>query len=290
MTLRKRIFYLIVIMSFLVLLVQTFSVVTLYRVAIAEERARLTETAKSQARLIEAVARFDMVYSTDFPEGPRKATLSQIRDAHARYEGFGQTGEFTLSMRENDRIVFLLTHRHDDLENPRAIDWNSTLAEPMRRALSGESGTVVGLDYRGVMVLAAHEPVSELNLGIVAKIDLAEIRRPFIRAFIISGLLFVFGTVLGVFLFVKLTNPIVSGFNETVAQLESVQEEVNTLRGILPICSYCKKIRDDEGTWNQVEEYVQKRSEANFSHGICPECVQKHFPAEYDALFSKKET
>jgi len=290
MSLRRRVFYLIGIMSVIVLLVQTFSVLTLYRVAIAEERARLTETAKSQARLIEAVARFDKVYSVAYPTGPRKATLAQIRDAHARYEGFGETGEFTLSERKGDTINFLLRHRHFDLEEPQAVPWVSKLAEPMRQALSGKSGTIIGLDYRGETVLAAYEPVAELDLGIVAKIDLAEIQRPFIRAFVMSGGLFFVGILFGTMLFVKLTNPIVTGYNETVAQLESAQEEVKTLRGILPICSYCKKIRDDEGIWNQVEEYVQKRSDANFSHGICPECVQRYFPQQYEAILKKNDS
>jgi response regulator RpfG family c-di-GMP phosphodiesterase len=55
-------------------------------------------------------------------------------------------------------------------------------------------------------------------------------------------------------------------------------EEIKTLRGILPICSYCKKIRDDKGAWQQVEVYLKRHSDADFSHGICPDCYQKYFP------------
>jgi len=61
-------------------------------------------------------------------------------------------------------------------------------------------------------------------------------------------------------------------------ELERALSEIKTLRGIIPICSYCKKMRDDEGYWNQVENYIQKHSEADFSHGICPECVKIYFP------------
>jgi hypothetical protein len=57
--------------------------------------------------------------------------------------------------------------------------------------------------------------------------------------------------------------------------------KIETLSGIVPICSYCKQIRDDKGYWNQVEEYVSKHTEAEFSHGICPDCMGKHYP-EYD--------
>jgi len=58
-------------------------------------------------------------------------------------------------------------------------------------------------------------------------------------------------------------------------QLKQALDEVRTLRGIMPICAYCKKIRDDEGYWNQVEKYVSDHTEAKFSHGICPTCFER---------------
>ena len=64
--------------------------------------------------------------------------------------------------------------------------------------------------------------------------------------------------------------------------IEHLKIEVNTLRGIIPICSSCKKIRDDKGYWQQVEVYVRDRSEAEFSHAICPECLEKLYP-EFDS-------
>jgi PAS domain S-box-containing protein len=61
-------------------------------------------------------------------------------------------------------------------------------------------------------------------------------------------------------------------------RLQKALEDVRTLRGIVPICASCKKIRDDKGYWNQVEKYVSEHSEAEFSHGICPECLKKFYP------------
>jgi len=58
-------------------------------------------------------------------------------------------------------------------------------------------------------------------------------------------------------------------------RLQQALEEVRTLQGIVPICAYCKKIRDDEGYWNQVEKYVSKHTGAKFSHGICPTCFER---------------
>lgn len=63
-----------------------------------------------------------------------------------------------------------------------------------------------------------------------------------------------------------------------VKDLGEALNKVKTLKGLLPICSYCKKIRDDKGYWNQLEEYVSKNSDANFSHSICPDCSQKYYP------------
>lgn len=63
--------------------------------------------------------------------------------------------------------------------------------------------------------------------------------------------------------------------NEAIA---AAMAEVKTLSGLLPICSHCKKIRDDKGYWNQIEAYIHKHSGAEFSHGICPECARKFYP------------
>jgi hypothetical protein len=72
---------------------------------------------------------------------------------------------------------------------------------------------------------------------------------------------------------------------ERTRELKAAMSEIKQLSGMLPICSHCKKIRDDKGYWNHVEEYVSQHSEAVFSHGICPSCIQKIYP---DSRLSKK--
>ena len=57
---------------------------------------------------------------------------------------------------------------------------------------------------------------------------------------------------------------------------------IKTLKGLMPICSSCKKIRDDHGFWNHIEAYIREHSEAEFSHGICPDCARKYYPEYYD--------
>ena len=66
-----------------------------------------------------------------------------------------------------------------------------------------------------------------------------------------------------------------------IGELKSALTEIKALRGILPICSSCKKIRDDKGYWQQVEVYVREHSEAEFTHSLCPECAKKLYPQFY---------
>jgi PAS domain S-box-containing protein len=63
-----------------------------------------------------------------------------------------------------------------------------------------------------------------------------------------------------------------------IKDLQKALDDVKTLSGLLPICMSCKKVRDDKGYWNQIELYIRDHSEADFSHGICPECVKKLYP------------
>ena len=63
-----------------------------------------------------------------------------------------------------------------------------------------------------------------------------------------------------------------------INELQEALKEIKTLRGILPLCSFCKKIRDDKGYWEQVDVYIHKHSQADISHSICPECAKEHYP------------
>lgn len=60
-------------------------------------------------------------------------------------------------------------------------------------------------------------------------------------------------------------------------ELEEAISKVKTLQGMLPICAHCKKVRDDQGYWTRIEEYIRAHSEAQFTHGICPDCIKEHY-------------
>jgi K+-sensing histidine kinase KdpD len=74
-----------------------------------------------------------------------------------------------------------------------------------------------------------------------------------------------------------------------IGELRAAIDKVNTLSGLLPICASCKKIRDDQGYWNQLEAYLQEHSGIEFSHGICPECARKLYPELYEDQDVKRE-
>ena len=67
-----------------------------------------------------------------------------------------------------------------------------------------------------------------------------------------------------------------------VRELQEALDKIKTLRGIIPICASCKKIRDDKGYWNQIEAYIRDHSDAEFSHSLCPECAKKIYPGYFN--------
>lgn len=71
-----------------------------------------------------------------------------------------------------------------------------------------------------------------------------------------------------------------SELREANEKLQQSLAEIKTLRGVLPICMHCKKIRDDAGSWNQLEKYIAEHSDAEFSHGLCEKCLREHYPDE----------
>jgi hypothetical protein len=71
--------------------------------------------------------------------------------------------------------------------------------------------------------------------------------------------------------------------------LEEAIVKIKTLQGLLPICSYCKKIRNDQDYWQQIETYVAEHTQAEFTHGICPDCLEKHIKGQMETLQKMKD-
>lgn len=194
----------------------------LYQASLSEQGVWLLRLAQSQARMIESVAQFDALHSQqDHPLGAWGATISQVQAAHNDQSAFGDTGEVVVARRAGDLIVFLLKQRFSNQDTRDPIPFASGPAEPMRNALMGRSGTMIGVDYRNVEVLAAYEPLKGLNAGIVAKIDLSEIRAPFIKFTILGGLSTLFIVLIGAGLTKIISAPLVTALNTAVEEAKN---------------------------------------------------------------------
>ena len=76
--------------------------------------------------------------------------------------------------------------------------------------------------------------------------------------------------------------------NDLITELNHTLAEVKMLQGIIPICSSCKKVRDSEGYWHQVEAYISTHSSAEFTHSMCDECIKKFYPMQYESILKKR--
>jgi PAS domain S-box-containing protein len=211
---RWRIALLVGIMVVVLAAVSAVSMTMLYRAAIREQEDRLSEIARSVVRHYEEAARLEGI-----PPGAMGAvddeTLHDLLERHTDYLPKTRTGEVVVARRERGTIIFLLLKTSYKGAGPETMSLDSTQAQPMRRALMGLSGTMIGTDYHGKEVLAAYEPAPALGLGVVAKIDLSEIRAPFIRAGITAGIAALILAVGASVTFLKVSAPIIRKIDES---------------------------------------------------------------------------
>ncbi|MGL1891388.1 MAG: HAMP domain-containing histidine kinase [Spirochaetaceae bacterium] len=226
MTEKKRVIIIMLIYTAITLFVVDFTIFLLYNAGFNDNEQQLVHLVQSQARLMEAIAQFEQYSDHSHDQGWKDSTIMQIIYSHETYRGFGDTGEFTLAKLEDESIIFVLSRRHDDLYIPETILLNSEYAKPMQLALLGKSGTVVGYDYRKKIVLAAYEPVSMLNLGLVAKVDLEEVRKPYIEASLIALTITIFFICLGVVVLYKISDPMLKTLRENGLQLKKINKEL----------------------------------------------------------------
>jgi len=213
------------------------------------------------------------------------------------------SAESLLVTQDGAEVLFLNDLRHRK-GPPMALRWSASDPDLVAaKAVRGARGIAEGLDYRGIPVLASIEEVRGTPWILVAKIDKAEAEAS-LRDFLWIYLAFLLGAAAIAGLTARSwwrgvqeaalrreherTKQYLSALKMAEAEREKLIEslthaldDVKTLRGIVPICASCKRIRDDAGYWSQVETYVARHTEAQFSHGCCPECAKKLYP-EYE--------
>ena len=221
----KKAVLLIVIATVVALAVGGAAIGILYRAAVEKERVRLSQTANSEARLIEMVWRSDENYDNPAAFNVSAADL-QVKNTYGDH-GLGESGEITVARREGDRMVFISRRGHSELAKPAPIPIQSNLAVAMRRAILGESGTLIAPDYQGVTVLAAYEPIAAPNIGVVAQIDIAEIRAPFFTSAVVAATAAVLLIAAGTAVFLSLTDATIQRLRRSEQQFRSIAQSAH---------------------------------------------------------------
>ncbi|MDJ0868752.1 MAG: adenylate/guanylate cyclase domain-containing protein [Myxococcota bacterium] len=225
----------VAILAGTVLAVSAVGFTLLYRISLRHSEVQLVELTRAQARLMESVAAFDAYFQGGGVErAPRTATLSQIKDAHRSFVGFGETGEIVLAERRADEIVFLLPSRKQGFRVPGPVHFGAERAGPMELALDGGSGVVTALDYTGEEVLAAYEWLPFLKMGLVCKMDVAEIRAPFLEAGLATGAFALLLVGLAVATHWRLVSPLLRDLLRFAAGMRDREERYRTLVGNVP--------------------------------------------------------
>ncbi|MCZ6837367.1 MAG: ATP-binding protein, partial [Planctomycetota bacterium] len=268
----------------------------LFLAAREQQAVRLWEIVQNQSNLINAVAEFDQMHSGDALEGGASAaTMSQVVASHELSEGLGETGEILYARQDGDSILFLVDLRHTSgIDSRRVTMGQDVVAAPMHNALIGKSGTMIAMDYRDERVLAAYAPIDKLDIGIVAKIDMAEIRAPFIDSAIIAGLfgfLFVCG---GAALTIRVNNPLIRRVEDSETHMRTilrtcaegfwlVDENVVTLDVNPALCTILGRDREDI-IGKKVFEFVNDKGRKIFESEITQREAEQESTYENDLV------
>ncbi|WP_316348841.1 ATP-binding protein [Desulfuromonas acetoxidans] len=227
---QRRIITLFLVMILVAVGVGGATMWTLYRVEVRDETAHLRNIAYSQARFIERAIDFVL---HDAGGVNKDQALDLIRSCYHGMPDDGHLGEFVIALRHLDKIEFIVHHYSKGIHAGQMIPFSSGQAEPMRRALLGESGVIEFTDCDGQSSLAAYEPIHRLNLGLVVKVELSSLKQPFLHATpyltLVAGLLVLAGT----FLFWKITRPLLRGLENKELRYRTLFE--NTADGVFVV-------------------------------------------------------
>lgn len=203
---RQRILLLILNMTTVSLIVAGIVMILLYRTGFQQQKERLQDIAKSHLSLIRIIeSKCEPNLSA---QDCQEKILNLFRENSSDAYQLGKTGNIILGKYQGEQIVFLLYSQQESSAIPPSVTRTTKLDQPIQMALAGKSGTMVGLDYRGIKVLAAYEPVSSLGWGIVAKIDVEEINQPFIKAGFSALIVAIFLDIIGVIQAFRISQPL----------------------------------------------------------------------------------
>ncbi|MCB1190145.1 MAG: EAL domain-containing protein [Leptospiraceae bacterium] len=222
MNLSKQLYNLILIMAVIVVGVLAITNYMLYTTTLNIQRERLIEIVKNKKANISTIAHY---VKKKNPKKPYQETLRLIKKIHKKYNKFGETGEFLIGGLKDRKIFFYLYSDMNIRKIPPIPFYdNNKVAIPMKNALKGTQGIIIDLDYKGREVLAAYDFVEFFGseFGLVAKMEVWEIRRPFVQTFIYTSIFSLLFISVGAFLFIEITKPIFQKLKEKETQIRSI--------------------------------------------------------------------
>ncbi len=172
------------------------------------------------------MVRHEGVFKYSIESKEHKSALNEYIQSIANTRNKNSAQELELGKKSGENIEFLFTHHKNQDEKSKIILFHSQNAEPMRLALQGKSGTIIGRDYKGEMVLAAYEPIDAKKMGLVEKIDLAAIRAPFIKSALILSAIISILMLAAIFLITRLGNPIILSLKKNLRDLKLSEQHL----------------------------------------------------------------
>ena len=205
----------------------------LYNTALEEMSARLTEMAQIRAKFIESIAREQ---EQEHRKGRLEwfaSTVNQIIEAHRLYAETESAADLVVATLRDGEIFWISRGKATDLGPTTPLE--SDLAEPMRRALSGQTGVMEALDYRSEPVLAAYMPALDGSMGVVAKMDIAQVRAPYLKAAVAAMALMMLVVAAGSIAFLLLVSPLIRRVEQNEAQSRREKAKFESLVEATPL-------------------------------------------------------
>jgi PAS domain S-box-containing protein len=229
---RKRVVTLGLFMALVAACAGAFAIWMGYEIYLGEKRSRLEEIVQTRAHILDTLLK-EHVEAGDVSSV--EMALAAFRELHAQLHGFGDSGEITVARMEGERMLYVVRHQHGAGADGSALpamtvdvsaSRGTTTGLPMQHALAGEIGTLIGPDYRGTSVLAAYHPTRMGTFGVVVKVDMRELRAPFLRAggWLVGGFLVVVLT--GWAIFMRSSALILQRISDFATILKSVGDAV----------------------------------------------------------------
>ena len=196
-----------------------------YQSAFKAARIQLIDSVKLHKSAIQALIIHEHDFINEAPSNQHESALSDYIQLIANTRKENPDQELELAKKSGENIEFLFSHHKSQTGKPGIILFHSQNAEPMRLALQGKSGTVIGRDYKGELVLAAYENIKN-DLGLVEKINITAIRAPFIKsAFYLSAIISLL-VILASFIITRLGNPIIVNLRNSLSELTRSEQKL----------------------------------------------------------------